>query len=115
MKRRQAAKLSARSHGLRRQAGERGKLTFEPSALRRILQEPLERGRELRLGLRTRVGFEHAELGLHDLAERPERDADPVGETAATAPRDDLVVVVDDCVELSDQAALPDAGNAGNR
>ena len=89
-------------------------MTFEPGALRRILREPLERSRELRLGLRTRVGFEHAELRLHDLAERPERDTDPVGKAAATAPRDDLVVLVDECVQLSDQAALPDAGNAGN-
>ena len=67
-----------------------------------------------RLGLCARVGLEHAELRLHDLAERPERDTDPVGEAATSAPRDDLVVLVDDCVQLGDEAALANPWHAGD-
>ena len=41
---------------------------------------------ELRRGLRGRVRLEDPALGLHDLAERPERDPVAVGQAAALAP-----------------------------
>src|SRR3970282_2243403 len=59
-----------------------------------------------------RVLLEDARLRLHDLAQRPHRDAVSVGEAASLAPRDELGIRVDDALELVDEAALPDAGNA---
>ena len=67
---------------------------------------------DLRGDLLRRVLLEDAGLRLHDLAERPQRDAVSVGEAASLAPRDELRVCVDDALQLVDEAALADAGNS---
>ena len=48
-------------------------------------------------------------MGLHDLAERPERDAVAVREAAALPPEDELRPVVDPVAELGEQPGLADA------
>ena len=70
---------------------------------------------DLRRDLCGRVLLEHAGLRLHDLAERPERDPVPIGEAATLAPRDELGVGVDEALQLVDEAALADAGDADER
>ena len=67
---------------------------------------------DLRRDLCGRVLLDDAHLRLDDLAERPERDAVPVGETASLAPRDELGLGIDDPLELVHEAALTDPGNA---
>ena len=59
-----------------------------------------------------RVGLEDPGLRLHDLAERPERDALAVGNATPLAPADQLALVL--CVpeELADEPRLADAGDA---
>ena len=59
-----------------------------------------------------RVLLEHAGLGLDDLAERPQRHAVAVGETASLTPGDELRIGVDDALQLVDEAALPEPGDA---
>ena len=61
------------------------------------------------------VLLEHTCLRLDDLAERPERDAVAVGEAAPLAPGDELRVSLDDAVQLVDEAALADPGDADER
>src|SRR5205085_9083168 len=56
-----------------------------------------------------------ARLCLDDLAERPERDALAVGQTAALTPRDQLRLVVDQLEELVDEPGLADPGNTDDR
>ena len=54
-------------------------------------------------------------MRLHDLAERPVRDAVAVGKAAALAPGDQLVVLVHHTAELGHEAALADPGDADER
>ncbi len=70
---------------------------------------------DLRRDVVRRVLLEDAGLRLDDLAERPERDPVAVREAAALAPGDELGVGLDDAVELVDEAALADAGDADER
>ena len=70
---------------------------------------------DLRRDLLRRVLLEDAGLRLDDLAERPQRDPVAVGEAASLAPGDELGVGVDDALELVDEAALADSGDADER
>ena len=70
---------------------------------------------DLRGDLLRRVLLEDAGLRLDDLAERPQRDPVAVGEAAALAPGDELGVGVDDALELVDEPALADPGDADER
>ena len=56
-----------------------------------------------------------ARLGLHDLAERPERDALAVGQAAPVSPGDEIGPLVECRAELRDEAALPDPRLADDR
>ena len=70
---------------------------------------------DLRGDLLRRVLLEDARLRLDDLAECPQRDSVAVREAAALTPRDELGIGVDDPVELVDEAALADPGDADER
>ena len=59
-----------------------------------------------------RVLLEDARLRLDDLAERPERDPVTVGKAASLAPGDELRVGLDDAMQLVDETALADSGDA---
>ena len=65
--------------------------------------------------VRRDVLFGDPGLRLHDLGERPERDAVAVREAASLAPRDELGIRVHDALELEDEAALTDPGDADER
>src|SRR5439155_25204762 len=58
---------------------------------------------------------EDARLGLHDLAESPERYALAVREAAALPPAHDLGERIDEVAELAQQTSLADAGLSGDR
>ena len=94
------------------EAHERAEAILQPLARP---SPPATASRELRGGFVGRVGLEDSGVGLHDLAERPERDAVPVREAAALPPVDELGPVVDPGAELREQAGLADAGLAGDR
>src|SRR6185503_14627872 len=68
-----------------------------------------DRLRELVRRLLARVALEHAQLGLHDLPERPQADARAVGERPAAPPGGELGIGLDDAEELRHEPALPDA------
>ena len=61
-------------------------------------------------GFEGRVRLEDAGLGLHDLTERPERDAVAVRQAPSLAPADEIRPAVDFLAELPDESALSDAG-----
>src|SRR5438128_1871267 len=65
---------------------------------------------ELALDLLLAVAFEDSGVGLHHLAERPERDALAVREAAAVSPGSELLLVFDPIVEH--EAALADPRHA---
>src|SRR5205814_1658638 len=87
------------------EAEERPQMRRHPSALAFRKQIGEDGGELLFAGLAA-VGAEQADLGLHDLAERPEADAFAVGKRAPLPPRDELPVGVDGRVELADEPAL---------
>ncbi len=62
-----------------------------------------------------RVGLEDACLGLHDLAQGPERDAFAVGQAPPLAPDHRLLTAMDELEELMDHPALADTRFAEDR
>ena len=83
-----------------------------------LLHEGVDRACEFGVGLLDVVGLEDACLRLDHLGERPEADALAVGKRAALAPEDELGVLLaafDRGHQLTDEAALPDAGDADER
>ena len=90
------------------EAEERAQARAEPVAVGVLGQDRLEAG----LGAGHAVALEHAGLGAHDLAERPEGDAAAEGQAAALTPDDEPGVVVEAAGELGQQSALADAGLA---
>ena len=83
----------------------------EPGALVPLGEHRLE------LALRDvgRVGLQDPGVGLHDLPERPERDALPVREASTLAPGDELGLGVDVGAELGDDPALAEPRFAHHR
>ena len=61
------------------------------------------------------VGLQDPGVGLHDLPERPERDALAVGQAPTLAPGDELGFGVDVGAELGDDPALAETGLARPR
>ena len=77
-----------------REPDERAQLALDPARLRFLRDEPRDRLLELSFRLVGRVGLEDPGLRLHDLAERPERDALAVGNATPLAPADQLALVL---------------------
>ena len=94
---------------------ERAQRGLEPAPLARFGNQPRHGLAELALRVRTRVALEDPRLRLDDLAERPERHALAVGETAALAPGDQLRFVIHEPEELADDARFPDARDTDDR
>ena len=97
------------------EAEQREEVLLDPRLVAGACERVLDRLVDLRRDLLRRVLLEHACLRLDDLAERPQRDPVAVGETAALAPGDELRVCLDDAVELVDETALADPGDADER
>ncbi len=93
---------------------ERAERAEEPAPVARVLDDPLDGLAQLPAGRLGVVGLQDPGLRLHDLADRPERDALPVGEAPALAPRHELRPVVHPPPELRDEPGLPHAGLAGD-
>ena len=66
-----------------------------------------ESSSQLRARLRGRIRFEDAGLGLHDLAQGPERDPIAVGQAPTLTPPDQISLGVNVTQELCTHAALP--------
>ena len=65
---------------------------------------------QLRLRDLRPIGFQDPGVGFHDLPERPECDALPVGQAPALVPGDEAGQGIDVSAQLGDEAALPDTG-----
>ena len=107
-----AAAIAARSSSsLSPTSGRRCRATHARSPSSRA------RGRrgELLLGHLGGVRLEHPGLRLHDLAERPERDALAVRQPAPLAPHDELVVLVHGAAELVARAGSCRSRDADER
>ena len=87
-------------------------MTFDPLCLPRVGDEVAHGAVELRLRRRRVVRLQDPGLGLDHLTERPERDSLAVRETPATTPGDETGVVLERALELPDEPALADSGNA---
>ena len=94
---------------------EREEVRFDARLVARAGERVLDGLVDLRRDVLRRVLLEDAGLRLDDLAERPERDPVAVGEAAALAPGDELGIGLDDALELVDEPALADAGDADQR
>ena len=93
---------------------ERPQVPLDPRALA-LVRDVRDCFREPRLGDVGWIRLEDPGLRLHDLAERPERDAFAVGERASLAPGDELLVRVHDAAELEEEPALPHPRYADER
>ena len=90
-------------------ADERREPLRDPRSIGLVVDEVRDVSQLLE-GLGRRVRLEDARLGLHDLAERPERDAVAVRQAPSLAPADEIRPAVDLLAELPDEPALSDAG-----
>ncbi len=98
------------------QADERRETCPEPLLLGGVLDEALDGGGELGVCGGGVVRLEDARLRLHDLPERPVRDALAVGEAAPLPPcRHQVGLIVEVREELADHPALADARLAEQR
>ena len=97
------------------EAEERQQVRLDAGLVAGPGERVLDRPADLRCDVGRCVLLDDARLRLHDLAERPQRDPVSVGETATLAPGDELRVGVDDALELEDEPALADAGDADER
>ena len=97
------------------QAEQRGDAGLEPLLVGGSATSAATAASSLAGDLGRVVGLEDAGLGLDDLAQGPEGDPVAIGQAAALAPGDQLRPVVQEGRQLSDQAALADAGGAGHR
>ena len=104
----------AERHVLRHQTHQGSEARRDPVALG-FGNDLVDRARELLRRHGRGVVLVDPRLCLHDLAERPERHAVPVGETTAVAPRDDLLVVRHGPAELGHETALADARHSDER
>jgi hypothetical protein len=91
------------------QSDERLEARSDPVPLALIVHDGGDRKRELRGSLLRPIVLEDAGVGLHDLAERPERDALAVRKAAPLPPVDEVGKVVDESLELPDEPALADS------
>src|SRR3954447_3306682 len=91
---------------------ERLELALQPAPLRLLRNAALEDVAKLPLRLVRSVRFEDSRLRLHDLAERPERDALAVWKASPLTPGDQIGIRVDHPEELAHEARLSDPGNA---
>jgi hypothetical protein len=107
--------LLRRSRAVARRPDEGSEARLEPRPLGVVLEERSDRVAELGRGNLAVVRLEDPRLRLHDLPERPEGDALAVGEAAPVPPGDELRPIVEGASELSDEAALPNAGLANDR
>jgi hypothetical protein len=98
--------------GLGRRPHERRKACQEPGSLGIVLGDRLL---ELGGSLRGRVRLEDAALGLHDLAQRPERDPVAVGKAASLPPARQPRLGVDVGEQFGAEPALPHARLADHR
>ena len=83
--------------------------------LRVLVDQLLDRARELRLDLVVAVRLEDAGLRLHHLAERPVADALAVRQRTSLPPVRQLAAALDRLEELADEPALADARDADQR
>ena len=97
------------------EAEEREEMRLDARLVARAGERVLDDLVDLRRDVLRRVLLENARLRLDDLAERPERDPVTVGEAASLAPGDELRVGIDDALELVDEPALADSGDADQR
>ena len=90
------------------EADERAETLADVAVVRPLLHDALEEP-----GGRVRVVcLEDARVGLHDLAERPERAVLAVGHAASVPPGDELAARVDDGEQLAHETGLADAGKS---
>ena len=61
------------------------------------------------------LGLEDPRVRLHDLPDRPERDASAVRQRASLTPDNEVGILVDDAIELVNEAALAHARHADER
>ena len=88
---------------------------FDPDPLRLVGHVLRQHLGDLGPGRLRVVGLEQAGARSNHLAERPERDAFPVGRRATVVPPDAFDDAVDVLEELPGETALADAGLAGDR
>ena len=86
---------------------ERSEVTLDPRPLT-VVRENGDDIAELRRGRVGVIRLEDPGVRLDDLAERPVGDAFTVWQAAPLAPRDQLVVHIDDASEFEHEAALSD-------
>ena len=80
-----------------------------------LVEQLLERPRQLRLHLGIAVGLEDAGLRLHHLRERPVADTLAVRQRPALAPVRQMSAALDRLEQLADESALADPRHAGDR
>ncbi len=97
------------------EAEEREEMRLDARLVARAGERVLDDLVDLRRDVLRRVLLQDARLRLDDLAERPERDPVAVGEAASLAPGDELRVGLDDAIQLVDETALADSGDADER
>ena len=112
-KRRHAPKLSSRAPVSATQSDQRPQPLLDPDDV--VLDHRCgHRLVKLALGVRGGVALQDARLGLDHVAEGPEGTALAVGERTPPAPVGQLRLVLELVEELSDQATLADARDAGD-
>ena len=90
---------------------QRAQPLADAAVIRPVLHDALEQsGRRLRI-----VRLEDPGVGLHHLAERPERPRLPVGHAAPVPPGDELTAGIDEGEQLVHQTSLADAGVADDQ
>ena len=87
----------------------------DPVALGGLDAGGLDRCGELGHGHVMSIRLEDPGVGLHDLAQGPERDPFAIGQAPALTPEHDLRTIIDEGMELPNQPALAHARLAGDR
>jgi hypothetical protein len=90
------------------QADQRPQLPGDPGGLRLVVDQVGHGLGELGVGGFGRVAVQDAGLGLHDLAECPQRHPLPIGQAAALPPGDQLRLGLHQLQQLEHQPALAD-------
>ena len=98
--------------GIGLEADKRAEVRLDPAGVVRVVDGIPDCEAKLLCGLVLGIPFLDPGLRLHDLGQRPERDAVAVGEAASLPPGNQVCVWLDDLrEELVNEAALSDAGN----
>ena len=95
-----------------RKADKRAQVRLDPAGVLLARDEIENLSPQRAFDLARRIGLQDARLCLDHLRERPEGHPLAVRETAASAPRDELGVVLDDGRELEDEPRLADPRRA---